>query len=111
MRKSNLAIKEALDVLDPIMVDPKHCSLEHENNDVRVFRVKIEPKGKMAMHDHSDSVAVFLTDVLARFIYPDGNSDVFTAKAGDAKYMPSGRMAPENLTDNPIELIITELKI
>ena len=52
---------------DPVQVDPKHYTVEVENERVRVLRIKYGPFEKSKMHGHPATVAVFLTD--ARPIY------------------------------------------
>ena len=48
---------------DPIASDPKHISLEFENEHVRVFRTRVGPFESVPMHDHVHAaVAVYLTD-------------------------------------------------
>ena len=47
---------------DPVTVDPKHYSVEFENDKVRVLRIKYGPGEKSVMHAHPALVAVFLTD-------------------------------------------------
>ena len=47
---------------DPVKVDPKHYTVEFENDRVRVVHIKYKPGEKSVMHSHPESVAVFLTD-------------------------------------------------
>jgi|SoiMethySBSTD1v2_1073268.scaffolds.fasta_scaffold224926_2 hypothetical protein len=37
---------------DPVASDPKHISLEFENDKVRVFRTRVGPRESVPMHDH-----------------------------------------------------------
>jgi quercetin dioxygenase-like cupin family protein len=49
--------------LDPLKVDPKHYSLEFENDQVRVTRVRFGPNEKGVLHEHTmDHVVVYLND-------------------------------------------------
>src|SRR5216684_4935069 len=48
--------------LDPVKVDPKHYKVALENDQVRVLRVNYGPHEKSVMHEHPDSVAVFMSD-------------------------------------------------
>src|SRR5713101_6410202 len=75
---------------DPVKVDAKHYKVEFENDAVRILRINYGPGEKSVMHVHPDSVAVFLTDQKAKFTFPDGKSDVVTAKAGEVKQFPAG---------------------
>src|SRR5260370_35033418 len=66
---------------DPVKVDPKHYKVEFENDQVRVLRIHYGAGEKTVMHNHPDSVAVFLDDQRAKFTYPDGKSEEAAAKA------------------------------
>jgi hypothetical protein len=44
---------------DPVKVDPKHYTVEFENDKVRVLRIKYGPGEKSVMHAHPALVAVF----------------------------------------------------
>ena len=95
---------------DPVKVDPKHYKVEVDNAKVRVLRVHYGPHEKSPMHAHPDSVAIFLTDGHNKFGLPDGKSEERTFKAGETVFTPAGKHAPENLGDQPFELILVELK-
>jgi quercetin dioxygenase-like cupin family protein len=95
---------------DPVKVDAKHYKVEFENDAVRILRINYGPGEKSVMHVHPDSVAVFLTDQNAKFTFPDGKSDVVTAKAGEVKQIPAGPHLPENIDNKAMELILVEFK-
>ena len=95
---------------DPVKVDPKHYKVEFENDAVRMLRIQYAPGDKSVMHAHPDSVAVFLTSQTGKFTTPDGKSEVVTAKAGEVKAIPGGLHLPENVGDQPLELILVEFK-
>lgn len=71
--------------------------VEIENDWVRVLRVKLAPHEKTPERQHPDSVAVYLTDLASH-------------KAGDVAWLPAGKEAQENLSDNAAEYILMELK-
>jgi quercetin dioxygenase-like cupin family protein len=95
---------------DPVKVDSKHYKVVFENDQVRVLRIQYPPGDKSPMHQHPDSVAVFLTDQRAKFTYPDGKSEEISARAGEAKWTPAGTHEPENVGDKPIDVVLVELK-
>ena len=64
------------------LTDPKHYSLEFENDSVRVVRISYGPGERSDMHDHPDGVAVFLTDQHSKFTYPGGGTEILRTKAG-----------------------------
>ena len=95
---------------DPIQVDPQHYKVELENEKVRVLRIRYGPHEKSAMHSHPALVGVMMTDLHARFTYPDGRTEDIAAKAGDVVSFPAIDHLPENLSDQPMEVIAVELK-
>jgi hypothetical protein len=95
---------------DPIHVDAGHYTVEHEDEKVRVLRVRYGPHEKSVMHGHPALVGVVLTDANIRFTYPDGRSEDISAKAGQVLNFPALEHLPENLGDQPFEAVVVELK-
>ena len=97
-------------VKDPVKVDSKHYKVEFENDKVRALRIRYGPREKSIMHGHPNAVAVFLEDARARFTYPNGKTEDFEMKAGQAMWFPAVEHLPENKADKPIHLLFIELK-
>lgn len=95
---------------DAVAADPKHYTVEFENDQVRVLRIKYGPKEKSVMHHHPANVAVFLTDAKGKFTMPDGSTADVESKAGSVEWDAGGDHLPENVSDKPFELILVELK-
>jgi quercetin dioxygenase-like cupin family protein len=95
---------------DPVKVDAKHYKIVFENDRVRVLRIQYGAHEKSVMHDHPDSVAIFLTDHQVKFTYPDGKTEEGTAKAGESRWIAAGKHLPENTSGKPWELILVEMK-
>ena len=95
---------------DAVKVDAKHYKVEFENKEVRVLRINYGPGEKSVMHDHPESVAVFLTDQKAVFATPDGKSVEIDAKAGEVQHIPAGPHLPQNIGDKPMQIILVEFK-
>ena len=95
---------------DPVQVDSKHYTVEEENDRVRVLRVKYGAHEKSVMHGHPGLVALFLTANHGRFTFPDGRTEERSWTAGQAMLMPAEEHLPENLSDNPLEVVLIELK-
>ena len=95
---------------NPVEVDPSHYKVEFENDQVRVLRITYGPNEESVMHEHPAGVAVFLTDMKAQFTTPDGESVELDGKAGEATWAEAGPHLPQNMTDQPFELILVELK-
>jgi quercetin dioxygenase-like cupin family protein len=79
--------------------------VEIDNAWVRVLRVKVAPREKSPAHAHPASVAVYLTDARLRI-----NGKEVTRKAGDVAWFEAANYTDESLSDQPIELIVMELK-
>jgi quercetin dioxygenase-like cupin family protein len=99
-----------LQAQDAVKVDSKHYSVVSENANVRILRVHYGAHEKSIMHSHPATVAVFLSDGKGKFNFPDGKSQEFAVKAGDAMYNAAGTHLPENTGDQPLDLIVIELK-
>jgi quercetin dioxygenase-like cupin family protein len=91
-------------------VDPKHYKVEFENDQVRIVRVQYGPGEKSVMHEHLPYVAVNLTDGKVRFTGPDGTAEDRDSKAGDTSWTDAETHLPENLSDQPLEAILIEVK-
>jgi|SRR4030095_16162017 quercetin dioxygenase-like cupin family protein len=95
---------------DPVKVDARHYKVEFENEHVRVLRINYEPGEKSVMHSHPESISVFLTDVHAKFTYPDGKTEDIKANAGTVQHMDAFTHLPESLSGKRFEAILVELK-
>ena len=95
---------------DPVQVDSNHYTVEVENDKVRVLRIKYGPHEKSVMHVHPAGVGIFLTDAECRFAYPDGSSEDISGTAGQVIAFDAVEHLPENLGDQPLEVLFVELK-
>jgi len=95
---------------DAVKVDPKHYTVVSENDQVRILKVHYGAHEKSVMHSHPNTVAVFLTDTTGKFAFPDGKTQDFIAKGGDAQYSAATTHLPENTSDKEMDLIVVELK-
>lgn len=95
---------------DAVQADPGHYTVEAEDDRVRVLRIRYGGGEKSVLHSHPASVAVFITDARVRFTDDGGNTEEMEGKAGDAILMPATTHLPENLTQEPFEVIQVELK-
>ena len=95
---------------DPVKVDSKHYTVEFENAQVRVLRVKYGPHEKSVMHQHPNAVAIFMTDINGKFTFPDGKTEGISRKAGDVLWTPAVTHQPENVGGQGFEVILVELK-
>jgi len=105
-----ITLATAVMAQDPVKVDSKHYTVEFENSQVRVLRIKYGPHEKSVMHRHPNAVAVFMTDANGTFTFPKGDPQQFNRKAGETQWSPAGVHLPENTGDQPMEVILVELK-
>jgi quercetin dioxygenase-like cupin family protein len=95
---------------DPTKVDPDHYKVVFENDQVRVLRITYGAGEKSVMHYHPDAVAVFTTDNQVNFSLPDGKVLETTAVKGETIWTPAGKHLPQNVGDEPLEVILVEMK-
>jgi mannose-6-phosphate isomerase-like protein (cupin superfamily) len=78
-----------------LKVDPKHYKLEFENDQVRVLRAKLGPhESSKKVERTGNSVTVFMSG----------------KKAGEAVWETAGATQAQNGGDEPLEMIVVELK-
>lgn len=83
---------------DPLKVDPKHYTLEFENDQVRVLRVRFGPHEKGVPHEHKlKHIVVYLNDQ-AR------------GKAGEVRLDEPMSHTEENPLDHAVERLAIDLK-
>ena len=95
---------------DVVKIDPMEYKVEFENDQVRVVRGTRAPHSKVPMHEHPDYVVIYLTDVHQKVTAPDGTVTEATQKAGDVAFKKGLKHAEESLLDQPVEVILVELK-
>ena len=95
---------------DPVAAAPGQYKVEFEDDAVRVLRVVYAPGEKSAMHEHPDSVAVYITGGHIRITLPDGRVGEPRVPPGATMRHAAGSHAIENLGDAPFELVLVELK-
>jgi quercetin dioxygenase-like cupin family protein len=95
---------------DAVRADPKHYTVELEDDRVRVLRTRYEAGEKSVPHSHPSHLAIFLTDAHIRFNDRGGGPPEAQAKAGQVVQVPATTHQPENVGGQPIEAILVELK-
>jgi hypothetical protein len=94
---------------DPVKLSPDY-KVEIDNAWVRVLRVKHPAHAKIALHEHPAAVAVFLTDIHEKITGADGQIRSLDRKAGEVGFNEPNKHAEENISDQPLEAVIIELK-
>jgi quercetin dioxygenase-like cupin family protein len=95
---------------DAIQADPKHYTVEAEDDRVRVLRVRYGAGERSVMHSHPANAVIFVTDAHVRFNDQSGGPQEAHGKAGDVMLAPATTHEPENTGGQPFEVILVELK-
>jgi hypothetical protein len=97
--------------LDPLRVDPKDFTLVLENSQVRVLRLKLGPRQSVPMHEYTlNRLVVYITDQNVRETSSGGKAEVTHHKDGSATWSGPSKQKVDNLTDQPLETVVVELK-
>jgi hypothetical protein len=99
----------SLPAQQPEKVSP-HYKVEIDNAWVRVLRVKEPPHAKIPLHEHPAAVNITLTDAWVKSTGADGKATVAYRKAGTVGYNEASKHSEENLSDDPLEAVVIELK-
>jgi hypothetical protein len=105
-----LCITPVLSAQDAVKVDPKHYTVVSENDQVRILKIHYGPHEKSVMHNHPAAVVVFMSDSTGKFTFPDGKTEDFATKSGEAQYGAAVTHLPENTGDKALDGILVELK-
>jgi quercetin dioxygenase-like cupin family protein len=94
-----------------VTADPKHYTVEFENDELRIVRVKYGPGETSVMHSHDASCGTFITNGAMRMQTPDGASRMVPAYAPGSVHCNDAEVhLPKNVGDTPMELILIEMK-
>jgi hypothetical protein len=97
--------------LHPLHAAPAQAKLEFENEQVRVFRVKVTSHGTLAMHEHVvNKIAVNLAPVDERITTAAGQVSMVHETTVAAAWGGPVKHREENIGDRPMETLVIELK-
>jgi hypothetical protein len=97
--------------LDPLKVAPKNFSLIFENSQVRALRLKLAPHESVPAHEYTlDHLTVCMTDLSARMTSAAGEAEAVQHRVGDFNWSGPSQQKIENLSDQPLETVILEMK-
>jgi uncharacterized RmlC-like cupin family protein len=101
----------AFGALDPVRVDPRHYKVTHDYPQARVIRVKVDGRQQIPLHEHvPNRVIVFVSDTRTRAIDEAGNAIDTNVKAGEVRWAGAAKHREENLSDQPFDVVVVELK-
>ena len=84
--------------------------VEIDNPWVRVLRITQAPHEKSEAHVRPASVSVYLTDLHQKVTEAGGKVRDLKKKAGDVAFFEAANTSEENVSDQPLEEIVVELK-
>ena len=98
-------------ILDVLEVPKSGYNLIMENEKVRVMEMKLKPGEKSLMHNHpNDHVVYVFNNAKFKLSFPDGNSNEFELKAGQALWIEAGPHETENIGTTNGHNLVTEIK-
>jgi quercetin dioxygenase-like cupin family protein len=97
--------------LDPPKVYPKGYTVELDNEQVRVVRVKFDAKAKVPLHEHALNRVTVAVKPQKMLITPEGGTPAETTfTSGEVRWGTPARHMEENLGDGPFEILMIEIK-
>jgi hypothetical protein len=93
-------------VPDAVTADPKHYTVEFENDVVRLLRVRLPAGESASPHSHSAYCAIELSDSSLR----EGNGPTSESKAGQVFCGDATSHGPRNAGKGLAESIVVEFK-
>ena len=103
---SSTAQSSSQKLQDAVTADPKHYSVEFENDIVRVLRVRLDAGDSTPAHTHAAYCAIELTDSSLK----EGNGPTTESKAGQVFCGDATSHAPRNVGRALAESIVVEFK-
>ncbi len=95
---------------DPAVVNAKTIQVRFENDRVRVLEATLPPGVKEQVHSHPAYVIYVLAGGRYRNYASDGKITEGTLQTGDVLYRDPLTHAAENIGDQPLHMILVELK-
>ncbi len=94
-----------------VTVDPKHYTVEFENDVIRIIRIKYGPGETSTMHSHEANCVVLLEPGEISMELPDGSTGPGPATvAGELACNDAGAHLPTNVGDTETEALLIEMK-
>jgi len=83
--------------VDIIRIAPGFCTLEIDNERLRVIRIKVPEATRVPIHGHRAGVIVAITGLHVKLTSPEGTAIDIRLPAGDLRWIDAGIHAEENL--------------
>jgi hypothetical protein len=97
--------------LYPVKLHPTQYVVLLNNAQVRVLRARTEGRQRIMMHEHTlNRVVTFLTPQRFRVTDDSGKISEASAEAGEVHWAGPVKHVEDNLSDQPLEVVVVELK-
>ena len=102
----SISVSSKPSVPDGIAADPKHYSVQFENDAVRLLRIKIPPGEKVPMHAHPANCSIELSNWTA----PGDKGQPTEVKAGEVACNDAQAHDGANIGKTPADMVVVEFK-
>jgi len=98
-------------IQDVLKVAANAYTLLLENEKVRVLDIRLKPGEKAPMHNHPSSHVVYVVNnAKFKLTFPDGKTNEFDLKSGEALWIEAGSHATENIGTTDGHNLVVEIK-
>lgn len=98
-------------IQDVLKVAANAYTLLLENEKVRVLDIRLKPGEKAPMHNHPSSHVVYVVNnAKFKLTFPDGKTNEFDLKSGEALWIEAGSHATENIGTTDGYNLVVEIK-
>jgi hypothetical protein len=91
-------------------LDGSYYRLEFENDQLRIFRLILAPNERTTLQQHPRGIEVFVTDAHLKYVFVNGAAQEVRAEPGQPRSFAPSKHSIENLSDQPVESVVIELK-
>jgi hypothetical protein len=95
---------------DAFVCQPKPCHVEFENGQIRVLRVTLDGDRAFPVHDAADALLVCISECHIRLERPNLQIHDLHMDSGETRWIPSYARSEKNLSSEPAELLLVEIK-
>jgi hypothetical protein len=111
IKKAASSATKARTALDALRVAPGAFTLEFENSEVRVLRLRLAPRQSVPLHALANRLVVYITDLHIRQVSAGPRADTIEQhKASEFSWFGASTQTSENQADAPIEAVVVEFK-
>jgi hypothetical protein len=106
-----IALADHHKVKNAVVADPKHYSVEFENDVLRVVRINYGPGESSVMNSHEANCSIMISGGDFKMELPDGSiAEAPLSEVGDVNCGDAEAHLPMNVGETGSEVILVELK-